>query len=329
MTVLVESTTTAGYWPAAQPIAMHAAASRMLDHLYPDETRGRLEALGHSAAAAVLTATPKIALHDHAWQIGYAAAERLIRRAPWSAVRTRIARSIDWMRLSVNSRSSANANAINILGYSRAPDLWRSVQRANERIGGDEADAGRREQSCIAGAVEDRGSRWAEAILQALGVDDQLGLDEAQTTTLRAKYGWNRLAEAPPVAVRVGPCLERAAHLALARVERRIDVDDVHGTIGRGLQNRQIIPQDKSIRLVLATTGETGTSLEYVDSTSGARTPWHPDVSPGNLTGISGLTFAPDTVLWVTDNYEYVGPLNVPDWSGRIIRWLNRPDNPV
>jgi hypothetical protein len=25
-------------------------------------------------------------------------------------------------------------------------------------------------------------------------------------------------------------------------------------------------------------------------------------------------------ILWVTDNYEYVGPLNVPDWSGRIGR---------
>ena len=43
-----------GCEPRARLVAMHAAASRILDHLYPDESRGRMEALGHSAAAAVL-----------------------------------------------------------------------------------------------------------------------------------------------------------------------------------------------------------------------------------------------------------------------------------
>ncbi len=66
---------------AVQPIAMHAAASRVLDHLYPAESRGRLEALGHSAAAAVLAAEgmhPQAAL---AWRSGAAVAETAIRRA--------------------------------------------------------------------------------------------------------------------------------------------------------------------------------------------------------------------------------------------------------
>jgi glucose/arabinose dehydrogenase len=35
---------------------------------------------------------------------------------------------------------------------------------------------------------------------------------------------------------------------------------------------------------------------------------------------IIGMAFDPSGALWVTDNYEYVGPLNVPDWSGRIGR---------
>lgn len=40
---------------------------------------------------------------------------------------------------------------------------------------------------------------------------------------------------------------------------------------------------------------------------------------------IIGMAFDPAStpaapVLWITDNYEYVGPLNVPDWSGRIGR---------
>ena len=35
---------------------------------------------------------------------------------------------------------------------------------------------------------------------------------------------------------------------------------------------------------------------------------------------VIGMAFDPSGALWVTDNYEYVGPLNVPDWSGRIGR---------
>jgi glucose/arabinose dehydrogenase len=35
---------------------------------------------------------------------------------------------------------------------------------------------------------------------------------------------------------------------------------------------------------------------------------------------IIGMAFDPAGALWVTDNYEYVGPLDVPDWSGRIGR---------
>ncbi|MFI7540514.1 Ig-like domain-containing protein [Actinoplanes sp. NPDC049599] len=35
---------------------------------------------------------------------------------------------------------------------------------------------------------------------------------------------------------------------------------------------------------------------------------------------VIGMAFDPAGNLWVTDNYEYVGPLNVPDWSGRIGR---------
>ncbi len=66
---------------AVRPIAMHAAASRMLDHLYPDESRGRLEALGHSAATAVLAANGAHARAGMAWQTGRAVAENAIRRA--------------------------------------------------------------------------------------------------------------------------------------------------------------------------------------------------------------------------------------------------------
>ncbi|WIM98689.1 Ig-like domain-containing protein [Actinoplanes oblitus] len=45
---------------------------------------------------------------------------------------------------------------------------------------------------------------------------------------------------------------------------------------------------------------------------------------------IIGMAFDPAStatapILWITDNYEYVGPLDVPDWSGRIGR-LTGPD---
>jgi len=70
-----------GCEPQVRPIAMHAAASRVLDHLYPDESRGRLEALGHSAAAAVLAANGAQAQAALAWSAGRAVAESAIRRA--------------------------------------------------------------------------------------------------------------------------------------------------------------------------------------------------------------------------------------------------------
>jgi membrane-associated phospholipid phosphatase len=66
---------------AVQPVAMHAAASRILDFLYPDESRGRLEALGHSAAIAVLAQLgghPQAAL---AWRVGQQVAANAMRRA--------------------------------------------------------------------------------------------------------------------------------------------------------------------------------------------------------------------------------------------------------
>ena len=66
---------------AVQPIAMHAAASRMLDFLYPDESRGRLEALGHSAAAAVLASSGSHPQATMAWNVGHGVAQNAIRRA--------------------------------------------------------------------------------------------------------------------------------------------------------------------------------------------------------------------------------------------------------
>jgi membrane-associated phospholipid phosphatase len=70
-----------GCEPAVRAVAMHAAAGRMLDHLYPDESRGRLEALGHSAATAVLAANGAQAQAGMAWQTGRAVADNAIRRA--------------------------------------------------------------------------------------------------------------------------------------------------------------------------------------------------------------------------------------------------------
>jgi membrane-associated phospholipid phosphatase len=59
---------------------MHAAASRILDFLYPDETRGRLEALGHSAAAAVLTQLGGHPQANLAWRAGQQVAANAIHR---------------------------------------------------------------------------------------------------------------------------------------------------------------------------------------------------------------------------------------------------------
>jgi hypothetical protein len=53
----------------------------MLDHLYPDEASGRLEALGHSAAAAVVAANGVQPRATLAWDTGRAVAETAIRRA--------------------------------------------------------------------------------------------------------------------------------------------------------------------------------------------------------------------------------------------------------
>jgi hypothetical protein len=70
-----------GCQPAVRPVAMHAAASRVLDHLYTGETRGRLEALGHSAATAVLAGNGAHAQAGLAWQAGRSVADNAIRRA--------------------------------------------------------------------------------------------------------------------------------------------------------------------------------------------------------------------------------------------------------
>jgi hypothetical protein len=70
-----------GCEPAVRPVAMHAAASRMLDHLYSGEARGRMEGLGHSAATAVLASVGGHAQAALAWQTGRAVAENAVQRA--------------------------------------------------------------------------------------------------------------------------------------------------------------------------------------------------------------------------------------------------------
>jgi len=64
-----------------RPVAMHAAASRILDFLYPDESRGRHEALGHSAATAVLATIGSHPQALLAWQTGQQVAANAMRRA--------------------------------------------------------------------------------------------------------------------------------------------------------------------------------------------------------------------------------------------------------
>jgi PAP2 superfamily protein len=71
----------AGCDATLRPIAMHAAASRVLAHLYPDESAGRLEALGLTAAATVLAASGEAPQAALAWQTGRAVAASAIRRA--------------------------------------------------------------------------------------------------------------------------------------------------------------------------------------------------------------------------------------------------------
>ena len=63
---------------AARPVAMHAAASGILEHLYPDESAGRLRAIGYSAALAAGVAAAQAEL---AWQAGLDVAEAARRRA--------------------------------------------------------------------------------------------------------------------------------------------------------------------------------------------------------------------------------------------------------
>ena len=62
-------------------VAMHVAAGRILDHLYPGESRGRMKALGHSAATAALAAAGGHAQAALAWRTGRAVADNAIRRA--------------------------------------------------------------------------------------------------------------------------------------------------------------------------------------------------------------------------------------------------------
>lgn len=65
----------------AMQIAMHAAAGRILDHLYPDESPGRMEALSHSAATALLAANGTDTQAVLAWQAGRSTGANAVRRA--------------------------------------------------------------------------------------------------------------------------------------------------------------------------------------------------------------------------------------------------------
>lgn len=70
-----------GCEPSARPVATHAAASRMLEHLYPNESPGRFAALGRSGAAALLASIGGHNQAELAWQAGSDVAESAIRRA--------------------------------------------------------------------------------------------------------------------------------------------------------------------------------------------------------------------------------------------------------
>ena len=70
-----------GCEPTVRPVAMHAAASRMLEHLYPNESPGRFAALGRSGAAALLANLGGHNQAELAWQTGSDVAEAAIRRA--------------------------------------------------------------------------------------------------------------------------------------------------------------------------------------------------------------------------------------------------------
>jgi hypothetical protein len=67
--------------PAVRTVAMHGAASRMIEHLYPNESPGRFAALGRSGAAAVLANLGGHNQAELAWQAGSDVAAAAIRRA--------------------------------------------------------------------------------------------------------------------------------------------------------------------------------------------------------------------------------------------------------
>ena len=67
---------------AAQAIAAHAAASAVLDHLYPNEASGRIEALGRMAYAAIALGQPdRLDGWQTAWVAGRQVAARAVSRA--------------------------------------------------------------------------------------------------------------------------------------------------------------------------------------------------------------------------------------------------------
>jgi membrane-associated phospholipid phosphatase len=66
---------------AATRVALHAAASRTLRHLYPQESPGRFDALALSASRAVAAAHSSDAKFQDGWRVGHAAARAAIARA--------------------------------------------------------------------------------------------------------------------------------------------------------------------------------------------------------------------------------------------------------
>lgn len=65
----------------AQALALHSAASAMLEYLFPLESPGRYQALGRAAYLAYTTDSRKLKSYDQAWELGQQAAASLISRA--------------------------------------------------------------------------------------------------------------------------------------------------------------------------------------------------------------------------------------------------------
>ncbi|CAH1090969.1 vanadium-dependent haloperoxidase [Candidatus Nitrotoga sp. 1052] len=65
----------------AQALALHSAASAMLDYLFPLESPGRYQALGRAAYLAYTTDPRKLKGYDQAWGLGQQAAVSMISRA--------------------------------------------------------------------------------------------------------------------------------------------------------------------------------------------------------------------------------------------------------